>query len=732
MATAVQKIILSASRDIPLNKLVLSQANVRRVKAGVSIEELAEDIARRTLLQSLSVRPILDAEGVETGMFEIPAGGRRYRALEMLVKQKRLAKNAPVPCVVRDPATDILAEDDSLAENVQRAPLHPLDQFRAFLALREKGLSEEDIAAAYFISVNVVKQRLRLASVSPALLDVYAEDGMSLEQLMAFTVSPDHARQEQVWAALEKSWSKEPYQIRRMLTEKTARASDKRAVFVGLDAYEAAGGVVLRDLFQQDDGGWVENVPLLDSLVGENLKAEAEKIAAEGWKWIEVATEFPYGHTRGLRKLDGVAAELTAEEQAAIEALKAEYAKLEAQHEGSNEVPDDVDERLGEIETALAAFEKRPVSYIPAEITRAGVFISIDSDGALSVDHGYVRPEDEAPTIDPDLASKGEAETTGEDGVAPTPPTVQRAIITIGGQAAEPEEDDDAVRPLPDRLVMELTAHRTLALRDAVANNPRIAMTALLHKLVVDAFQGMSSAGACLEASVRHVFFNVQAADLKDSPSAKSVAERHEAWKTDMPQDDQALWDWVAALDDASRSALLAHCVSYGVNALYEKADRYGGPGVSQSGLDRRLSQADRLARAVGLDMVEAGWKPTVDNYLGRVPKRRILEAVREGAGERAAQLIDHLKKGEMGKEAERLLAGAGWLPDPLRPADCGPAAVVAGTDGETEALPEFLAGDDGETAPDDAEEPHRRSPRLNESRRGPAPAVPRCLSDPP
>jgi len=439
MATAVQKITLSSSRDIPFNKLVLSQANVRRVKASVSIEELAEDIGRRTLLPSLSVRPILDADGAETGMFEIPAGGRRYRALELLVKQKRLAKTAPVPCVVRDPATDILAEDDSLAENIQRAPLHPLDQFRAFLALREKGLSEEDIAAAYFISVNVVKQRLRLASVSPALLDVYAEDGMSLEQLMAFAVSTDHARQEQVWAALEKSWSKEPYQIRRMLTEKTARASDKRAVFVGLGAYEAAGGVVLRDLFQQDDGGWVENVALLDSLVAEKLKAEAEQIAAESWKWIEVATEFPYGHAHGLRKLNGVAAELTAEDQAAIDALNAEYAKLEAEHEGADEVPDEADERLGEIETALAAFDNRPVSYDPAEISRAGVFVSIGGDGALSVDRGYVRTEDEAPTVEPGRATDGEIGATGEDGVEPTTPTVQRAVITIGGQAAEPE-----------------------------------------------------------------------------------------------------------------------------------------------------------------------------------------------------------------------------------------------------------------------------------------------------
>src|SRR5579872_6201709 len=149
MAKVVQKITLSSSRDIPFNKLVLSQSNVRRVKAGISIEDLAEDIARRTLLQGLNVRPVLDADGQETGMFEVPAGGRRYQALALLVKQKRLAKTAPVPCVVRDAGLDTSAEEDSLAENVQRVALHPLDQFRAFQTLREQGRSEEEIAAAF-------------------------------------------------------------------------------------------------------------------------------------------------------------------------------------------------------------------------------------------------------------------------------------------------------------------------------------------------------------------------------------------------------------------------------------------------------------------------------------------------------------------------------------------------------------------------------------------------------
>ena len=149
--------------------------------------------------RGLTVRPVVDDEGAETGMFEVPAGGRRYRALELLVKQKRLARTAPIPCIVR---TEGLAEEDFLAENVQRAPLHPLDQFRAFRDLREKGMGEEEIAAVFFVSVQVVKQRLKLAAVSSKLLDIYAEDGMTLDQLMAFTVNPDHERQEQVWEAL--------------------------------------------------------------------------------------------------------------------------------------------------------------------------------------------------------------------------------------------------------------------------------------------------------------------------------------------------------------------------------------------------------------------------------------------------------------------------------------------------------------------------------------------------
>lgn len=649
MSKSKQKITLSQSRDIPFNRLVLSQANVRRIKAGLSIQELAEDIARRTLLQSLTVRPVLDDDGGETGMFEVPAGGRRYRALELLVKQKRLARTAPIPCVVR---TEGFAEEDSLAENVQRAPLHPLDQFRAFLALRDKGMGEDEIAAAFFVSAQVVKQRLKLASVSPKLLDVYAEDGMTLDQLMAFTVNPDHERQEQVWEAIQRSYTKEPYYIRRLLTEDAVRASDKRAQFVGVSAYEDAGGAIMRDLFQQDDGGWLQDPVLLDRLVAEKLEQAGNAIRPEGWKWVEVAIDFPYGHTYGLRHITGESAAMSDEETATAAALRAEYEQIEQAHADADELPEVVDQRLGEIETALAVLDERPVKYDYQDIARAGAFVSIDGSGALRVERGYLRPEDEP--------AKPEAESqsdTTEVNAAVQAVSVD-SVDTVDGDSLDQEqsEEDDGIKPIPDRLLTELTAYRTLVLRDALGQNPDLSFLVALHALCLRLFYRYTS-DSCLEIDAKSVVLGGQAPGLNDSAIAKAIDDRHGRWFKQLPQESDELWDTLLKFDVDSRHALFAHCVGLSVNAMHESWNRR----------PRALVHADRVAEAGDLDIAATGWSPTVDNYLGRVTKARILQAVREARGEPAAQLIDHLKKGEMAERAQELLAGSGWLPEPLR-----------------------------------------------------------------
>jgi len=690
MAKTVQKITLSASRDIPFDRLVLSQSNVRRVKAGVSIEELAADIARRTLLQSITVRPVLDESGAETGMFEIPAGGRRYRALELLVKQKRLAKTAPIPCVVR---TEGIAEEDSLAENVQRAPLHPLDQFRAFQALRDKGQSEEEVAAVFFVAVSVVKQRLRLAAVAPRLLEVYAEDEMTLDQLMAFSVSPDHERQEQVWEALQRSYNKEPYQIRRMLTEGAVRASDKRAQYAGED-YIAAGGAVMRDLFQQDDGGWLQDSGLLARVVAERLERDADAIRAEGWKWVEVAPEFPYGHIYGMRRIPGTRRPLTGEEIAQVEAFRAEAEQLEEEAAAADEVSDDADQRLGEIEAEIDALTHRPPVYDPAEIAMAGVFVSIDGNGGLRVERGYVRPEDEPLVVEEadEAALAGEGSGIADDDSDPAMPE-SRIIVAHVGDEAEPEsEEEDGIKPLPDRLLTELTAYRTLALREALGHEPGIAYLALLHALCLRLFYRYG-AESCLEIEAKSVMFGAQAPGLADTPLAARVDARHEAWAAQLPEDSAELWDALANLDTDSREALFAHCVALTLNATHDAYNRR----------PRALAHAGRLAEILALDLEAAGWVPTAENYLGRVTKARIIEAVREAKGEQAAQRLEGLKKGDMAEAAAQALAGCGWLPEVLRTK--GVATMTMPTDSAAEATHSAVAADAGADVADEAVE---------------------------
>ena len=689
MAASTPKVVLNASRDIPFNKLVLSQANVRRINAGVSIEDLAEDIARRGLLQSLNVRPVLDDEGGESGLYEVPAGGRRYRALELLAKEKRLSKTAPVPCIVQ--AHETAAEEDSLAENIQRVSPHPLDQFRAFRTLREEhGMTDEAIAAAFFITPAVVKQRLRLTAVSPALLDLYAEDAMSLEQLMAFTVTNDHARQAQVWETVSRGYNQEPYLIRRMLTEDKVGASDRRAVLIGSEAYAAAGGTIARDLFQQDHGGWFEDVPLLERLVDERLQAEVAMVTAEGWKWVEAARDFAYGHVMGLRRVVPTEAPLSAEEQARRDALAEEQARLEREYEDAEELPDEVDARLGAIEAELESFDQRPGLYDPGEVVRAGAFVSLSYEGRIRIERGYVRPEDEAPDVaDPDVAGHGTDNS-------PPGGAVQETTGHLGdpSQPVVDEDEGDAGRPLPERLVTELTAHRTLGLRAALAEDPDVALVAVLHALTLRTFYSAQAhdPASCLEVEAKSASLSQAGSGLNDAPAAAALARLHEQWASHLPGRPADLWDFLLDLDADSRASLLAYCVAHTVNAVHEPWNRR----------TRAMAHATQLAQALRLDLT-AQWIPTREAYLARVTKAHILQAVREARGEAAAQRIDHLKKADMAEEAERLLAGTGWLPALLRTPGLetgeatGDAVDGSGIAASTECveLPAFLTGDE-------------------------------------
>ncbi|MDQ6436277.1 DNA-binding protein, partial [Mesorhizobium sp. LHD-90] len=594
-------------------------------------------------------------------------------------------------CIVNRSGTTS-AEEDSLAENVHRENLHPLDQFRAFKSLKEQGRDVEEIAARFFVSAATVKQRLRLATVSPKLLELYERDEIRLEQIMAFSISDDHARQEQVWERITNNpHMQEPYYIRRLLTETTVRADDRRAVYVGAEAYEAAGGVVLRDLFEQDSGGWFQDAALLEQLVFDKLKVDAEVVRADGWKWVEAAISFPYGHTSGMRRVYAEPAEMSAKEIARYDAAKAEYDALDAKYAEMEDTDQDIEDKLDQLGAELDAFSDRSQVYDPDQRAIAGVFVTLGANGQLQIEAGFVRSEDEprAETDEDDEdATGGDRDPSQADDDGANRVVVNGRPVNGAPDAAE-EPEDEGIKPLPERLVFDLTAQKTLALRNALASDVDVAFVAVLHTLVLQVFYRFAKDN-CLEIGMTSNSFG-QVQGLAETAWAKEIAERHEAWDRDMPDSDK-LWEFLLGLDEASRKALFAHSASLSLNAVVEPWNKRPGA----------LAHADALAATLQFDMVAAGWEPTVDNYLGRVTKARIVQAVREALGEDSAQLIDHMKKDLMAREAARLLEGSNWLPEPLRldgddaVADAGETVTEDDTD-ETALdgeLPAFLADD--------------------------------------
>jgi len=417
-------------------------------------------------------------------------------------------------------------------------------------------------------------------------------------------------------------------------------------------------------------------------------------VRQEGWLWVEAARDLPYGHVFGLRRLQAEVAPLGEEEQAERDRLQAESDALEAEYATSEDLPDDADRRLGEIEQRLAQLDDRPQMFDPAEVARAGAFLSVDYVGVLKVERGYVRPEDEPREAE----SEGAVETSEPGSTADAVDSAEMAIgsTSMGDAPAtaitpvpDDDDEDDGGR-ISDRLMTELTAHRTLALRAALSADPDAAYLAVLHALALRTFYG-SGADSCLEIEGRSVALGGYASTLSDTQSSRTLVEQHGLWQGQLPRNSRELWLALVALDADSRAALFALCVGRSVNALVQSWDRRPAA----------IAHADRLAEYLRLDMAEGGWVPTADNYLGRVTKARILAAVREAKGETAADSIAHLRKTEMAEAAEQLLAGTGWLPGPLRtpglerPRPEGAADTEGDADAPSgskpEALPAFL-----------------------------------------
>ena len=616
---------------VPLSRLVLRPTgrNVRKTPR-MSIPELAASIQRVGLLQNLIVTPAADGEH-----YEVVAGGRRLAALKLLAKKHRIAKDWQVPCLQ---VADGTARTASLTENVQREAMHPADQFEAFAALVVDGRPIEDIAADFSVTPLVVQRRLKLANVSPRLMGDYRADAVTLDQLMALSITDDHAAQESAFYDAPQ-WQRQPAALRDRLTEREIDAYRHPLVsFVGLDTYEAAGGGVRRDLFAEGDAGvYLTDAALLERLAQDRLAGIAATVRAEGWAWVDATPGVTHADLHAFQRAPRERREPNKREaqridkrQEKMQAIgEAVDAAMEADDEDKADALQEEGEALGE---QLQALEDGLQGYSPNVKAAAGAIVTIDRNGEAVIHRGLMR-EAEAKALR----------------------TLERLRqgFDSEGEAGNDEGEDDGNPPktaaMSDRLAQRLSAHRTAALQIEVARHPQAALAAVVHGMVQTVLQGRyyghdMPLGVSLKVQDR---LEGMAPDWPESPAAVALRELQQVAGEALPQDSAELFTALLAKPQDELVRMLAVCVASTVDVVTPRATQHQ-PG-------------EELAQAVGLDMA-AWWKPSAEGYFKHVSKAVILDAVGDYAPD-SVNRLGKLKKADIASEAERLADGTGWMP---------------------------------------------------------------------
>lgn len=606
---------------VPLSQLRPSKRNVRKT-LGASITELAASIERVGLLQNLTVTLASDGEH-----YEVVAGGRRLAALKLLAKKRRIAKDYEVPCLL---VADASARTASLTENVQREAMHPADQFEAFADLIAEGRPIEDIAADFGVTPLVVQRRLKLANVSPRLMADYRVDTVNLDQLMALAITDDHAAQEAAFYDAP-NWQRNPTALRERLTEREIDAHRHPLVrFVGLEAYEAAGGGIRRDLFADADQGiYLTDAALIDRLAQDKLTGIADEVRREGWAWVEAVPAATYADLQAFQRAPKERRKPNAREAKRIAKLQAKVLEIggaldavESEDEEKAEALQEEGERLGE---QLEALETELLAYGSTVRAAAGAIVTLDRQGEPVIHRGLLRDAEAK-------ALRTLARVQG--GIDPGD--------TEGEGSPEPKKAG-----ISGKLARRLSAHRTAALQIELARNPQASLAALVHGMVQRVLQDAHAVELPIGISVRpQDRLEGYAPDWPQSPAAVALRELQQVWGAQLPEDDAELFAVLLALPQDELVRLLAVCVASTVDVVSSR--EHDAPGAV-------------LAQTVGLDM-RTWWTPTAEGYFSHVSKAVILEAVQQFAPGQVSRLAK-LKKADIASEAERLAVGTGWMP---------------------------------------------------------------------
>lgn len=577
---------------VPFSRLVAGDEINARTKTREGIDELAASIAAKGLIQPLAVRP-----GDKADTFEVIDGRRRHQAIAKLVKDKTWKKTDPVPVIVRN-EDDADALETSLAANTVRLPMHPVDQHDVFVRLVDQGRSEADIAARFGISEKTVRQQIALGRLAPVVREAWRKGKITPETARAFTLHPDHDVQAEAFEQLKRGGGVNEYAVRQALSRERVEIDDYRVVFVGIDAYVAAGGKTTDSLF--DDGRFVDDAALLDKLVRDKLTAEATRIKADGWAWVALASDLPNRWPEGWRDWP---------------TLKDDDRDYDA--EG----------------------RYRPEDFSPEQRARSGVVIDLDEyeDDPLYIHMGVVRPAADGQT---DIEDATDARGDAEDGDDDTPdhPFDEIDKDVGGDETSEP----DGPFAITDALLQSLTEAQTVAAQRALAEDPHLALAALLATLTTET--GSSSP---LRVTL--------------DGYGKSSSGYHR---------DRQRWADLVAFNANTLDVLAADLAPLIARALDLRSRSHSS---FVSATDRRDVAAliDRLPADAYLTAAREEF--LAEDYFKRARKETALAAIGEMRAAGAAadlapdDVLANMKKGDLVTAATQAATACGWLPPELR-----------------------------------------------------------------
>lgn len=609
-------------------KLVISeQYQARKAASQTPLPQLADSIATVGLLHALAV-----VKSKKRGFHEVIAGGRRLQAIHLLLDDGRWPEGRSVAGTLYEEEDALLV---SITENVQREQMHPADEFEAFAELIGQGKTIEDVAAAFGVTATVVRRRLQLGRVAPALMQAYRDNELPLDALMAYAMTDNQERQVQVYSNLD-TWDRKNPRVIRGMIEEAMTANHRLVHFIGLDTYQAAGGGVTRDLFADEDdlnGIYLIDRALVDRLALSKLQETAASLAAQGWAWVDVTLDTePISSRYG--RVYPEPADLTPEQQARVTQLESqekslmhEIAILEDEEEKADE--DEwraLNQQLDELQEQISELENQCEAYTDSQKKVAGCIVRLDYQGVLDIVEGLIRPEDRAQAQE----QQQDAEGVGRVSL----PTVK-------------------TRPThSERLVRQLTANKTAIVQVALANNPNVALAVLVAQLARRHYGAgyYSHGGFGLGISTSCEPLAADAPDLPQSRAGQELARMERHWG-DMitPGNEGGELAWALAQDTETLLELLAYLLATTVQGIQHQESS-------------KANALDQLAGLLSIEMPD-WWSATGETYLSHVSKDRLVEVVAEVVSpEKAASLV-RMKKKEAIDAAEKALEGTNWLP---------------------------------------------------------------------